>query len=275
MYSTFGVMNAGLLFGNNVMLTHLLDKASYGAIGVATSYLVIATAIVTANGLGLVGVRRSQLDDAGFARFDEAYVGTLQAGALVLLIGLALYSLLVESLGALIVLMPTYLYILSLNDYHSAILVQRHDALRFGKAAFLSRAAGLAAMFGFISLHLPSVVAYFAGLTVGELLSTMYRRRSHELFRVWFLSYTKPWFNEERRELLRYGFAFLPLLLLGWASNGVDRLVIQKNLGLEAVAIYSFGMVVSQSVNVLNSAVTNTVMARIYSKLATSQPVLE
>lgn len=275
MYSTFGVMNAGLLFGNNVMLTHLLDKASYGAIGVATSYLVIATAIVTANGLGLVGVRRSQLDDAGFARFDEAYVGTLQVGALALFLGLACYSLVAESLGALVVLVPAYLYVLSLNDYHSAILVQRHDALRFGKAAFLSRAAGLLATFGFISLKLPSVVAYFAGLTVGELLSTLYRRRSHELFGVWFLRYARPWLNDERRELLRYGLAFTPLLLLGWASNGVDRLVIQKNLGLEAVAIYSFGMVVSQSVNVLNSAVTNTVMARIYSKLATSQPVLE
>lgn len=272
-FSTFGAVNALLLFLNNVMLTRMLSKTSYGEIGIATSYMIVVMALVAANALGLVGIRRSQLDDTQFARFNTAYISTLQLCTLLLVILLWLFSTFSHGIGWLTLIIPAYAYFVSLNDYHSAIMVQKANAICFGVAAFISRSVALVAIYIFIRLGRGGVEAYFLGLAGGEAVSTLYRRRTHELFGVWLFARPKLSIGAEERGIIQYGMSLVPLLFLGWASNGVDRLVIGSKIGLEAVAVYSFGMVMAQSINVVNSAVTNTVTARIYTKLSLMAPV--
>lgn len=272
-FSTFGAVNALLLFLNNVMLTRMLSKASYGEIGIATSYMIVVMALVTANALGLVGIRHSQLDETQFGRFNAAYISTLQLGTLLLLALSWFLSFFVHGIGWLTLIIPVYAYFVSLNDYHSAIMVQKANAICFGVAAFISRSVALAAIYVCIRLGRGGVEGYFLGMAIGEAASTLYRRRTHELFGVWLFARPALSIGAEERGIILYGASLLPLLFLGWASNGVDRLVIGSKLGLEAVAVYSFGMVMAQSINVVNSAVTNTVTARIYTKLSLKVPV--
>ena len=111
----------------------------------------------------------------------------------------------------------------------------------------------LMAVLAFLLVPSYGIVGYFWSLVASSLLSSFYSfifSGSYKYLRI-------PSFNSDSlRELLKYGLPLIPNSLMWWLVNGLNRPLMESDLGLHSIGIYSVAHRFPSLINLLFTVFT-------------------
>ena len=238
-YLLSNIANAGLSFILLPILTRALTKDDYGK--VALFMMVISLMPVFVELCTAGSITRKYYDDSkeGFSSFVGTVFKTIFTGACVTTIIVIVFKDFIELVIPLSYEWILFAIVVSLcNSVISVRLGQwqvRQQAIKYGVFNFIK-------VFLTFSLSLIFVV-YLESGAEGQVLSlftgslVMAIAASYLLYKNKIFSFEKNKPNH-LREILNYGFGLIPHVLGGFLLLSADRYILDKNLGLSAVAIY-------------------------------------
>ncbi len=151
-----------------------------------------------------------------------------------------------------------------LSRLHGVELVQTKQATSFG----MYRLAIAIALFG-LSYVLISLFEFtwdgriLALIGAELLLLSMQYAFTYKSLKAYEFYVTKKFLLE----VFTYGYPLLFLLAAAWVLNESDRFIVLNFMSLGDVGLYSAAYGIGMAVNVLNNAMTNTVVPRVYELL--------
>lgn len=117
------------------------------------------------------------------------------------------------------------------------------------------------ALFSFFLLPYYGLEGYLFAMIFANLISTGFTIIASGSYK--YLS-IHGFNNESLRELLRYGIPLIPNGLMWWIVNGLNRPIMEANLGLEALGLYAvankFPLLLSTLVGIFNTAWSITLL---------------
>lgn len=251
-----------------VILGRLLSPSDFGAVALASSYVVFVTIFVDA-GFGNALIQRSALSkvDIGTALSMSAVLGLLlsvvsffSADAIASLFG-------TPEVGGVIRVLSLSLFIQGLSSVPAALLEREMQfkalAIRRTTATFISGAAAVAVAFsggGVWAL----VVQTLGFAIVGGVLVWLAAWRSISIGFSW----------QSLRQLMNTSLGVLGIQLVTFANSQTDRIVVALFLGVEALGQYFFAMRIISLCIELFTAVFSNVGLSAFSKLQDDRPRL-
>lgn len=251
-----------------VILGRLLSPADFGAVALASSYVVFVTIFVDA-GFGNALIQRTGLSktDIGTALSMSAVLGLLlsvasffSADAIAGLFG-------TPEVASVIRVLSVSLFVQGLSSVPAALLERdmkfKALAIRRTTATFLSGAAAIAVAFaggGVWAL----VVQTLGFAVIGGVLVWASAWRSMTIAFSW----------TSLRQLLDTSLGVLGIQLVTFANSQADRVVVALFLGVEALGQYFFAMRIISLCIELFTAVFSNVGLSAFSKLQDDRPRL-
>ncbi len=274
-YLVSNVLNAAIPFALLPVLTRVLDPSEYGQVAMFQTLLAALVAVVGLNTVGAANRRfyDDDLDTAALAAYNGACLLILLASTILvaLVFGLA-REWLSEWLGispgwvllAVGVAAAHYVVRLRLGQWQVRQLPVHFGAFQISLSALniglslvlvVGLSYGAAGRVAGMSLA-PVVMAVLA-------LALLARRR--------LISVT--WRSEDIRGALRFGVPLIPHVGGAFLLTMADRLVINRELGLESAGIYMVAVQLAMGLSIALEAVNKAYVPWLYERLKRDDPV--
>ncbi len=248
----------------SAILARSLSVEHFGQIGIASAVLQFVTPCIVFNALGLVAINKVKLEKKSFQEFSNNYFTVAGILTIVSFTAGQILGGIYPAYGEVAYIIPILSFVMAFNEFQNAELIQESKSLYYGLYIFITRFVTiLFVVTAVYALNYPWY-AYFYALLVGELVSLIVRYKYHfNILRNFRISFDK----KEFYEILKYGLPLFFLLIAGWSLNSIDRFIVLKYFSLKEVAYYTLAYQLGMSINLANTALTNSVVPIIYNAI--------
>lgn len=239
--------------------THWLNTDEYGTTDLINTYASILMGVMTCCIADAIFVFPKDEDEQGKTRYYTS--GYLFAAFMVVIF---------------VLLSVIYLHISSHFEWKGVLVERLWFVVSFAVCQFLQQYSqsftrsidkmrvfsisgvvytGGIALLSFLFLPKYGLDGYLYSMLLANLLSTGYTIMASGSYR--FLSF-KGFDKKSLLDLLKYGVPLIPNALMWWIVNGLNRPVMESNLGLDALGIYAvankFPILLSTAVSIFGTA---------------------
>lgn len=141
------------------------------------------------------------------------------------------------------------------HNFSTTLLRMLNRGNTFSLLQIVYSISSFAFSIGFFVFYERSFIGIICGFIIGHFIAaiTAISLCSH----YWnFLGHLKIDF-EKLKEFLKYGVPFIPAFLFAWVLQGIDKVLIKSLSDYEELGIYSAGLKIALSLNVIKAGFTN------------------
>ena len=263
-YFLFSVLASGLGFLGVIYMTKTITPEEFGVIGLFLAVLYVLPIMISFSSVGLVNINKVKLSEQEFIFFSRSYFTFGMFIFLLIFISSMILGLFIEQYYLVFFLLPVLAFIMFINNFHSAELIQDGFSKRYGTYRLLLSLFSLLLTILFISVFELTWDGRLLALVLGEFLVLLVA------YKLSFKTFTKFQFDFNRVAFKEYILFGLPLMIGlggGWLLNQADRFIILNFFTLKDVGIYTVAYSIGAIVNRVNQATTNASIPVLYDHL--------
>lgn len=263
-YSSFGVLSSFIGFLTVPYLTRVLTPDDFGIVGLFLSVLLFLVPCLSLSSEGLVGIKKVDLSIDKYQVFVNQFISLVFTISLIVFCVCFLLVLIIDKYTLFLLALPFVALLQGLGRLHYIELVQDKKTTSFGLYTITHALILLGATYISISvLHMDWSGRVLAILVAEFILFILRYKYTFDALRGYRFYLTKVFVIE----VAKYGFPLFFLLIAAWLLNESDRFIVLKFLSLSDVGIYTASYSLGLAINILNNAMTNTVVPSIYNCL--------
>ena len=263
-YASFGALSSTIGVITVPYFTRVLTTEDFGLIGLFLGVLYFLVPLLSVSSEGLIGIKKVNLSPEKYQDFINQYISLIIILALVTVLGMMFFSFGSDISTLLLYALPMVAFLQALSRLHGIELVQTKQATRFG----MYRLAVAIVLFGLSYILISLFEFSWDGRILAIILAELLLLTGQYVFTFRSLKAYKFYLTRGFLiEVLKYGYPLLFLLIAAWILNESDRFIVLNFMSLGDVGLYSAAYGMGMAVNVLNNAMTNTVVPVVYELL--------
>ena len=240
----------------------VMDESDVGYIGLTNALLFIAPILLSFSSSGLLAINYTQKSKADYLSFRSTYMGFGMINLLIFSSVILLISIYFEFRIRELFLFPFIAYSYFLND---AVRAENVQKMNVRKVVFYSVFFSIASLVflllieEILSLGWRSRIYSIALASIMSIILILRRESLSFNIRLTFIEY---------RQLLIFGGPLFLAGMAGWTLNQADKIIVERYLSVENLAMYSVAFSYASVLALVNTALSNVMVAKVYDYLS-------
>lgn len=267
-YYIFTIINAGVgIYTISYLTKHLLPE-DYGMIGIFSSILFFAPAMMSFSANGLQAIEIVNLDNENYLKFRNTYISFVFLSSSFCFVSAYIFSLFVKEFSFVIIMAILMGFAVTFSSIHNTELFQYSKPTRFGLISTATALLSLALTIIFISIYKLDWKYRIAALIISESVMVLLR------FFVFSSigSNFKFWVSKTQfKYIFFYGAPLMLSVLVGWVLNQSDRYFLLKYFSIKEVGLYAAAAGIASFITMINANMIKVVYPLVYKKLKNNE----
>ena len=263
-YLIFSGLVAGVNFLIVIYMTRHISIEDFGVVGLFMAILYILPQFISFSSIGLVSINKVKLSNEKFLEFSKTHLTFSMLIFISVFFISIIIGIIVKEYIILFLVIPIVSFVQYLTMFHNAELVQDEQSKRYGIYKLILSIISLLFTVMAISYYNLSWDGRLYAILFSELLLLLITiKYSYTTLRNFVYKVDISKF----KEYIYFGLPLIFGLSAGWLLNQADRFIVLSFFSLKDVGVYTLAYSIGMIINVINQAVTNAIIPKLYKSL--------